>query len=66
VSSLSRLKPIWRDPDPQQAWNAAQQAWREHGVVLLIPDQVEKRFGWVAARDAKNLGELCFGMRGKK
>jgi hypothetical protein len=62
-SSLAHLAPMAREIQPDQAWNAASQAWHRDGLILLNPDEIEKRVGWVAARDARNLAELCFGKR---
>lgn len=62
-SSLGRIAAAARDPDPDQAWKAARLAWREHGLALLNPEEIEKRVGWVAAQEARNIAEKCFGKR---
>lgn len=63
-SSLAPFAGQSREPDPDTAWRAAKRAWHEHGFALLNPDEVERRFGWVAGQEARNLAEMCFGKRG--
>lgn len=52
-----------READPDGAWSFARDLWYREGIVVLMPDQVEARRGWVAARMALNLGETVYGKR---
>ena len=62
-SSLAPHAASMREIQPDQAWSAAARAWHDQGLILLNPTEVENRVGWVAARDARNLAEMCFGPR---
>jgi hypothetical protein len=62
-SSLSNLKPVWRDPDPEAAFKRCKEAWHATGIVCLNPDEIEKTLGWARAQEARNLGEALYGKR---
>lgn len=62
-SFLAPYADSMREPQPDQGWQAAHDAWHTHGIVLLNLAEVEKRRGWVAAKQARNLAEQCFGKR---
>lgn len=62
-SQLARYAHLHREPDAEQAWGLARDAWHTHGIAVLNVAEVEKRRGWVAARMARNLAEECFGKR---
>ena len=62
-SSLSRFAHLGREPDADEGWRVAKAAWHTHGLLLVNPAEAEKRHGWVAGREAKNLGEKLYGKR---
>jgi hypothetical protein len=62
-SSLARYAPLWAQEHREQGWELARAAWHTHGLVLLNLGDVEAKQGWVAARDARNLAERCYGKR---
>lgn len=62
-SSLAPHAAAMRDPDPDAAWAAAERVWQEHGFALINPDEVERRLGWIAGQEARNLAVKCFGPR---
>jgi hypothetical protein len=52
-----------REPDPDGAWKFMAEKWHREGVVVLIPDEIERRKGWALAQNARNVAEECFGKR---
>ena len=62
-SSLAPFAGSMRDADPDTAWALAERVWQEHGFALLNPDEVERRLGWIAGQEARNLATKCFGKR---
>ncbi len=44
-TSLTAFAASMRDPDPKGARNAAKQAWQEHGIVVLMPEQLRAMGG---------------------
>jgi hypothetical protein len=62
-SSLSSAAAGCREPDQDRAWRIAGEAWREQGILVINPDEVEKRRGWIAGQEARNLGVKLFGER---
>lgn len=62
-SSLAPYAHLNHEPDPDRAWALAKQAWHDHGILLVNLSEAEARAGWVAARQARNLGEQIFGKR---
>lgn len=39
-TSLSRYAKSWQDPDPKGPARAAREAWIEHGILVVMPEQV--------------------------
>jgi hypothetical protein len=65
-TSLSAFAESMRDPDPDGAWKLAQSLWNEAGIVVLVPSDVERKRGWLAAKQTRVLAENCFGKRNGK
>jgi hypothetical protein len=61
ASSLSQFAAAMRDPDPDGAWKLAETIWKQHGVVVLVLSDIERKKGWSTARSARNLAEICYG-----
>ena len=53
------------EPDAERAWELARVAWQDYGIVCVNPDTVNRRKGWLLQRIAMQLGEQCFGKRGR-
>lgn len=59
-SSLGRLAPTIRDPDPDAGRNAARDAWRTHGLVMIRPEWLRNEWD----RDMlRTLAETVHGKR---
>lgn len=63
-STLSRFSNLMRDPDPDGAWKFAQELWQKHGIVVFVLSDVDRKRGWSAAKNARNLAENCYGKAG--
>lgn len=63
-SQLAPFAHLMREPDSEQAWEIARRAWHDHGLLVVSLRSAEARAGWVAARQARTLGEQIFGKRG--
>ena len=63
-SPLAPFAASMRDPDPDGVWCLGQKLWREHGLVVVSPDDVERRRGWGLGQQVRNLGVDLFGERG--
>lgn len=63
-SSLRMLQDIAREPDPARSFAAQREAFHKHGVVCLSLEEAERRLGWAAARQLRNIGEQAFGKLG--
>jgi ABC-type cobalamin/Fe3+-siderophores transport system ATPase subunit len=44
-TSLTAFAASMRDPDPRGAHKAAREAWREFGIVVLMPEQIREMSG---------------------
>jgi hypothetical protein len=62
-SPLGKFASSMREPNPQEAFEACRKAFHENGVVCLSLEEAERRLGWAAARQLRNLGEQAFGRR---
>jgi hypothetical protein len=62
-SSLARHAHMMREPDAADGWELARDAWHTHGIAMFNLTELERRQGWSAARQARNLAEQAFGKR---
>ena len=65
-TNLSQFAHLMRDENPDAAWEFAHKLWQEHGIVVLVLPDVERKRGWSAAKQARNLVETCYGKIGSK
>jgi len=61
--SLASRAHLMREPNSDEGWELARQAWQNQGLLVINIAAVEQRKGWVAARSARNLAEGLFGKR---
>ena len=60
TTSLTRFARSMQDPDPAGASRAAREAWRDHGILVVLPGQLhglDREF-------AQALGNRLWGKRG--
>lgn len=61
-TSLTRYAPLMREPDPKGASNAAKEAWLEHGIVVLFPEQL-KQMGGLERQLVEAVADKHYGKR---
>lgn len=60
-TSLTRWAPLMREPDPVLARELGEQAFHRDGVVCIPLAEMERRCGWLAAKQLRLLGEQYYG-----
>jgi hypothetical protein len=59
-TSLARYAPLMRDPDQKGARTMAANAWQEHGVIVLFPDDIKS---WSDRQFVVNVANKQYGNR---
>ena len=59
-SSLASLAHLSRDPDPDGAWKMMERLWKEYGIAVFMPDEVDRKRGFLRAQEVRNLAKECY------